>query len=177
MKGRATTLHNNVVRCSDLRRRGDSLGRNWKKKLVSISSRSMKGCDVHAVLFDRRPRGALERLTKVCLFPSQGCDEEEDAMERERASTTARYRGREFHDRVQRATYLPPLLGHDDGGGGMPLSLSSIRTVHLLRERSSRAFAIGRCTAASRRARRRASPRRQAGRLGVATPPSVLLPT
>ena len=135
----------------------------------------MKGCDVHAVLFDRRPRGALERLTKVCLFPSQGCDEEEDAMERERASTTARYRGREFHDRVQRATYLPPLLGHDDGSDGMPLSLSSIRTVHLLRERSSRAFAIGRCTAASRRTRRRASPRRQAGRLGVATPPSVLL--
>lgn len=55
-----------------------------------------------------------------------------------RASTTARYRGREFHDRAQRATYLPPLLGHDGGGGGTPLSLSSSRSPNDARASFSR---------------------------------------
>lgn len=95
---------------------------------------------------DRRPRECLSTIS----LPLAVDDEEEDAGKR--ASTTTRYRGREFHDRAQRATYLlSSATTAAAAAATRPLSLTlfySCRssTAREPGERRSRALAIGRRT-------------------------------
>jgi len=102
-----------------------------KQQQRNPCTRSLKVRTTCIVLHDdRRPRETADVYLSLFLERGQrrgwrrwrrrGRRDEE----RERASTTARYRGRKFHDRVQRATYpttTSSLLDRDDGDSSRSL--------------------------------------------------------